>query len=51
VSEPDPFIGAGVYMPHGDWTEIAKVLGRNVDQMVITLDVLMQTQFLIRDSS
>jgi hypothetical protein len=28
VSGPDPFIGAGVYMPHGDQTEIAKVLGR-----------------------
>jgi hypothetical protein len=28
VSGPDPFIGAKVYMPHGDRTEIAKVLGR-----------------------
>jgi hypothetical protein len=28
VSGPDPFISAGVYMPHGDQTEIAKVLGR-----------------------
>jgi hypothetical protein len=27
VSGPDPFIGAEVYMPHGDRTEIAKVLG------------------------
>jgi hypothetical protein len=27
VSGPDPFIGAKVYMPHGDQTEIAKVLG------------------------
>ena len=28
VSGPDPFIGAKVYMPHGNRTEITKVLGR-----------------------
>jgi hypothetical protein len=28
VTGPDPFIGAEVYMPQGDRTEIAKVLGR-----------------------
>jgi hypothetical protein len=28
VLGPDPFIGAKMYMPHGDRMEIAKVLGQ-----------------------
>ena len=37
ISGPDEFINAQIYLPHGDWNEIARVLGqkRNLDGLYL----------------
>jgi hypothetical protein len=48
---PDSLVGAEIFLPHGDWNEIARVMGRKRTVTAYSLVELIEIRCSIRGSS